>query len=108
LAGEGYRLVEAETGQQALKLAAQQPPDLVVLDLGLPDLDGQEVLRQLRDWLQAPIIILSVRDQEQQKITALDNGADDYLTKPFSTGELLARIRVALRHSARVSPERES
>src|SRR5947209_18971898 len=80
LAGEGYRLVEAETGQQALKLAAQQPPDLVVLDLGLPDADGQDVLRQLREWLQAPIIILSVRDQEQQKIDALDGGADDYLT----------------------------
>jgi two-component system KDP operon response regulator KdpE len=108
LAGAGYRLAEAETGQQAIKLAAQQPPDLVILDLGLPDLDGQEVLRHLREWLQAPIIILSVRDQEDQKITALDNGADDYLTKPFSTGELLARIRVALRHAARVDPERES
>src|SRR5581483_250293 len=108
LSGEGYRLVEAETGRQALKLAAQQPPDLVVLDLGLPDMDGQEVLRQLREWLRAPIIILSVRDQEQEKITALDNGADDYLTKPFSTGELLARIRVALRHAARVGEERES
>jgi two-component system KDP operon response regulator KdpE len=108
LTEEGYRLVEAETGRQAIQLAAQQPPDLVVLDLGLPDMDGQEVLRQLREWLQAPIIILSVRDQEQQKITALDTGADDYLTKPFSTGELLARIRVALRHSARVSAERES
>src|SRR5438270_13799772 len=90
LAGAGYRLIEAETGQQAIKLAAQQPPDLVVLDLGLPDLDGQDVLRQLREWLPVPIIILSVRDQEQQKIMALDNGADDYLTKPFSTGELLA------------------
>src|SRR6266436_822079 len=108
LAGENYRVVEAETGQQAVKLAAQQPPDLVVLDLGLPDLDGQEVLRQLREWLRAPIIILSVRDQEQQKITALDNGANDYLTKPFSTGELLARIRVALRHAARVGAEQES
>lgn len=108
LAGEDYRLVEAENGQQAIKLAAQQPPDLVILDLGLPDLDGQEVLRQLREWLQAPIIILSVRDQEQQKITALDNGADDYLTKPFSTGELLARIRVALRHASRVGAEQES
>lgn len=108
LAGEGYRLVEAETGQQAIKLAAQQPPDLVILDLGLPDLDGQEVLRQLREWLQSPILILSVRDREQQKIAALDNGADDYLTKPFSTGELLARIRVALRHAARVAGERES
>src|SRR5437899_8840458 len=102
LTGDGYRLVEAETGQQGLRLAAQQPPDLVILDLGLPDLDGQEVLRQLREWLHAPVIILSVRDQEQQKVTALDNGADDYLTKPFSTGELLARIRVALRHASDV------
>jgi two-component system, OmpR family, KDP operon response regulator KdpE len=108
LAGEGFRLLEAETGQQAIKLAAQQPPDLVILDLGLPDVDGQEILRQLREWLRAPIIILSVRDQEQQKIMALDNGADDYLTKPFSTGELLARIRVALRHATRVGEDRES
>jgi two-component system KDP operon response regulator KdpE len=103
-----FRLAEAETGGQALRLAAQQPPDLVILDLGLPDMDGQEVLRQLREWLQAPVIILSARDQEQQKVTALDNGADDYLTKPFSTGELLARIRVALRHAARVGNERDS
>lgn len=108
LSGEGYRLAEAETGQQALRAAAQQPPDLVILDLGLPDVDGQEVLRQLREWLRAPIIILSARDQEQQKIQALDHGADDYLTKPFSSGELLARIRVALRHATRVSGERES
>jgi two-component system KDP operon response regulator KdpE len=99
LGGEGYRLVEAETADQGLRLAAQQPPDLVILDLGLPDMDGQEVLRRLREWLRAPIIVLSVRDQEQEKVQALDNGADDYLTKPFSTGELLARIRVALRHS---------
>jgi two-component system KDP operon response regulator KdpE len=108
LTGENYRVVEAETGAQAVKLAAQQPPDIVILDLGLPDLDGQEVLRQLREWLRAPIIILSARDQEQQKITALDSGADDYLTKPFGAGELLARIRVALRHAARVPGERES
>jgi two-component system, OmpR family, KDP operon response regulator KdpE len=99
LGGGGYRLVEAETGDQGLRLAAQQPPDLVILDLGLPDMDGQEVLRRLREWLRAPIIVLSVRDQEREKVQALDNGADDYLTKPFSTGELLARIRVALRHS---------
>ena len=83
-------------------MPSQSPPDLVILDLGLPDMDGQEVLRQLREWLAAPIIVLSARDQEQQKIAALDHGADDYLTKPFSTGELLARIRVALRHAARV------
>jgi len=105
---EDYRVLEADCARDALRLAAQQPPDLVILDLGLPDRDGQEVLRQLRDWLQAPIIILSVRDQEQQKIAALDHGADDYLTKPFSTGELLARIRVALRHAERVRGERES
>jgi two-component system, OmpR family, KDP operon response regulator KdpE len=108
LAAEGYRLVEAETGEQAVRLAAQQPPDLVVLDLGLPDQDGQEVLQRLREWLSAPIIILSARDQEKQKISALDNGADDYLTKPFSTGELLARIRVALRHASRANGERET
>lgn len=108
LAGEGYRLAEADTGQQAIRLAAQQPPDLVILDLGLPDVDGQDILRQLREWLQAPIIVLSARDQEQQKVAALDNGADDYLTKPFSTGELLARIRVALRHAASARGDRES
>src|SRR5262245_50670421 len=108
LASEDYRLVEAETGQQAIRVAAQQPPDLVILDLGLPDVDGQDVLRQLREWLKAPIIILSARDQEKQKVMALDNGADDYLTKPFSTAELLARIRVALRHSAKVGGDVES
>src|SRR6266581_8948835 len=108
LTGNGYHLVEAETGEQGVRLAAQQPPDLVILDLGLPDMDGQEVLRRLREWLRAPIIILSVRDQDQQKIEALDGGADDYLTKPFSTGELLARIRVALRHAARVSADKET
>lgn len=108
LPGETYRLVEAETGKEALRLATQQPPDLVILDLGLPDMDGQDVLRQLREWLHAPIIILSARDQEEQKIAALDGGADDYLTKPFSTGELLARIRVALRHANRVADDRES
>lgn len=101
LASEDYRLVEAETGQQGLRAAVQQPPDLVILDLGLPDIDGQDVLRQLREWLKAPIIILSARDQEKQKVTALDNGADDYLTKPFNTAELMARLRVALRHASK-------
>ncbi len=100
-----YRFVEAETGQQAIRLAAQQPPDLVILDLGLPDMDGLEVLARLREWLVAPILILSARDQEKQKIDALDKGADDYLTKPFSTGELLARIRVALRHAHHGEPK---
>src|SRR4029078_1252071 len=98
LSNAQYQLDEAATADQALKHASQFPPDLVILDLGLPDLDGQEVIRRLREWSAAPIIVLSARDQDQEKITALDNGADDYLTKPFSTGELLARVRVALRH----------
>lgn len=108
LTAEGYRLAEAETGQKAIHTASQQPPDLVILDLGLPDMEGQDVLRQLREWLKAPIIILSARDQEKQKVAALDGGADDYLTKPFSTAELLARIRVALRHAAKANTEAEA
>jgi two-component system, OmpR family, KDP operon response regulator KdpE len=108
LADAGYRVQEAETGEQAIRLAAQQPPDLVVLDLGLPDSDGQEVLKKLREWLKAPIVVLSARDQEAQKIAALDSGADDYLCKPFSTGELLARIRVALRHATPGNVGKES
>ena len=98
LTDAGYRLSEAATGQQALEWAERTPPDLVILDLGLPDIDGQDVLQKLREWLKAPIIILSARNQEAQKVAALDHGADDYLTKPFTPGELLARIRVALRH----------
>jgi two-component system, OmpR family, KDP operon response regulator KdpE len=108
LSGAGYRIEEAGAGEQALALAAQNPPDVVILDLGLPDMDGQEVIRKLRDWLTAPIIVLSVRNQDVQKITALDHGADDYLLKPFSTGELLARIRVALRHTANVQNGNEA
>jgi two-component system KDP operon response regulator KdpE len=81
---------------------------LVILDLGLPDLDGQDVLQRLREWCTAPIIVLSARDQEPQKIKALDHGADDYVTKPFGTGELLARMRTALRHAHRTSPEETS
>ncbi len=108
LTSAGYRLDEASTGRQALQHASQQPPDLVILDLGLPDIDGQEVLKQLREWLAAPVIVFSARDHEQQKITALDHGADDYLTKPFSTGELLARIRAALRHAAPAGSESNS
>lgn len=99
LTAEGYGVVEAETGEAGLNLAARQPPDLVILDLGLPDIDGQEVLRRLREWLSAPILVLSARDQEPQKVEALDNGADDYLTKPFGVGELFARLRTALRHA---------
>lgn len=99
LRGEGYRVVEATTGEEGLQSAISQPPDLVVLDLGLPDRDGQEVLVRLREWFTGPIIVLSARDQETQKIAALDAGADDYVTKPFGVGELLARMRNALRHS---------
>jgi two-component system KDP operon response regulator KdpE len=105
LAAANYQVDEVGTAQQALQHATETPPDLLILDLGLPDMDGQEVLRRLREWLLAPVIVLSARDDEQQKITSLDNGADDYLTKPFSTGELLARVRVALRHANRAGDE---
>jgi two-component system, OmpR family, KDP operon response regulator KdpE len=99
LAGAGFRLAEAISGEEALDRAQRKPPDLVILDLGLPDIDGQQVLQKLREWMKAPVIVLSARSQESHKVVALDNGADDYLTKPFSTAELLARIRVALRHA---------
>lgn len=108
LANEGYRVSEAAEGQEGLRMAASLPPDLVILDLGLPDLDGQVVLQRLREWYTAPIIVLSARDQESQKIQALDHGADDYVTKPFSVGELLARMRTAMRHAHRVGPEATS
>ena len=101
LVDAGYALDEAETAAQGLRLAVSTPPDAVILDLGLPDLDGLEVLKRLRDWYAAPVIVLSARGQERDKVQALDLGADDYLTKPFGVGELLARIRVALRHAAR-------
>lgn len=101
LVGEGFSLVEADSAAAALKAAPREPPDLVVLDLGLPDLDGLEVIRRLREWSVAPIIVLSARGQERDKVSALDAGADDYLTKPFGVGELLARMRAALRRSAR-------
>ncbi len=99
LTAHGYHIFEATTGQEALTAVAQHRPDIVILDLGLPDMDGVEVTRRLREWTAVPIIILSVRDQEQDKIAALDAGADDYLTKPFSVGELLARLRAALRRA---------
>jgi len=102
LSGEGYRLAEAETGQLGLSMAAVQPPDLIILDLGLPDMDGLQIIDELRRWSQVPIIILSARGQEQDKVMALDHGADDYLSKPFGMGELLARLRVALRHQAHI------
>jgi two-component system KDP operon response regulator KdpE len=98
-----YHLVEADTGQIGIQLTASENPDLVLLDLGLPDMDGIEVAKSLREWTQVPIIVLSARGQEQDKVAALDAGADDYLTKPFGTGELLARIRVAIRHAQRAA-----
>jgi two-component system KDP operon response regulator KdpE len=98
----GYRMVEAPTAAQALVEATTRAPDLVLLDLGLPDLDGVEVVRRIREWSRMPIVVVSARGQEQDKVEALDAGADDYLTKPFGTSELLARMRVALRHAARI------
>ena len=100
LGSHGYRLVESDSGRDGVMQAATQQPDLMILDLGLPDVDGMEVIRQVRQWSHMPIIVLSARGQEHQKVEALDAGADDYLTKPFSVGELVARIRVALRHAA--------
>ncbi|OIR05557.1 KDP operon transcriptional regulatory protein KdpE [mine drainage metagenome] len=103
LASEGYQVIEAETGKQGLTEAATRKPDLIILDLGLPDMDGVAVVRGVRAWSAVPVIILSARSQESDKISALDAGADDYLVKPFGVGELLARIRVALRHFSAVN-----
>ncbi len=105
LEANGYRLIDAATGQDGLVQAAQGRPDVVLLDLGLPDLDGVTVLKRLREWSHVPVIVLSVRDREDDKVTALDAGADDYVTKPFATGELLARLRAALRHSQEAGGE---
>ncbi len=107
--GHGYRMAEAATGQEGLTEAAMRNPDVVLLDLGLPDIDGLEVTRRLREWSDIPVIVVSAREQEMDKINALDAGADDYLTKPFGAGELLARIRVAMRHrTAQMSGQKES
>ena len=100
-----YTVLEAATGQEALSMAATGRPDAILLDLGLPDMDGVDLTRRLREWTQIPIIVVSVRDHEEDKITALDAGADDYLTKPFGVGELMARLRVVLRRAS--PPERE-
>ena len=99
LTAQGIVVLEASNGEDALNAAALDHPDVVILDLGLPDLEGIEVTRRLREWTKIPIIILSVREQESDKIAALDAGADDYLTKPFGTGELMARMRAAIRRS---------
>jgi two-component system KDP operon response regulator KdpE len=105
LAAEGYRIVESSLGVEALELARTHNPDMILLDLGLPDVDGMEVTRSIREWSAKPIIVISARGQEDDKIRALDAGADDYLTKPFGTGELLARIRVALRRTNRTGQD---
>ena len=103
---EGYRLVEAQTGRQAMVMIKSRPPDVIILDLGLPDLDGVEIIDSVRAWSKLPIIVLSARTKDFDKVEALDRGADDYLTKPFSVSELHARLRVALRHTALIaSPE---
>jgi two-component system, OmpR family, KDP operon response regulator KdpE len=103
--GNRYTILEAENGGEAIQAAAVNHPDVIILDLGLPDMDGTEVTRRIREWTEVPVIVISVRDSEEDKVAALDAGADDYLTKPFGTSELLARIRVVLRRSNRHEDE---
>src|SRR5438067_8249220 len=105
LEGQGYRLFEATTGADGVVEVSSRQPDVVIIDLGLPDMDGLDVIRRVREWTAVPVIVLSARGQERDKVTALDAGADDYMSKPFGAGELLARIRVALRHTAGASHE---
>jgi two-component system, OmpR family, KDP operon response regulator KdpE len=105
LSANSYKIIEASTGKEGITLAASQQPGLIILDLGLPDMDGLDILKKLREWYLKPVIILSVRSSEEDIVKALDNGANDYLTKPFRTGELLARIRVALRQSQGISDD---
>ncbi len=101
LESHDYRVVEASTGDEAVRQATAYPPDVVLLDLGLPDMDGLAVAKRLREWSAVPILVISARGQEDMKVKALDGGADDYLTKPFGAARLMARLRVALRHAAR-------
>ncbi len=100
-----YKIFEAENGEDALRVAAINRPDVIILDLGLPDMDGTDVTRRLREWTDVPVIVISVRDREEDKVAALDAGADDYLTKPFGAPELMARIRAALRRSTAIKGE---
>ena len=102
LTSHGYHAISANTGTSALSLIASICPDVILLDLGLPDMDGMEIIRQVRTWSDNPIIVVSARTQEEDKVLALDAGADDYLSKPFGTSELLARIRTSLRHSNKI------
>lgn len=108
LTANHFRIQSAVTGELGIAMAVAQPPDLIILDLALPDMDGIEVCKAIREWSRVPIIILSVRDNEEEKVAALDSGADDYLTKPFGIEELLARIRVALRHSEQTLGNKQS
>lgn len=105
LSSNDYKIMEAHTGKEAMLIITSRCPDLILLDLGLPDIDGLEIIKQVRTWASIPIIVLSARTQEQEKVKALDLGADDYLTKPIGTSELLARIRAALRHSNRLNTD---
>ncbi len=105
LSSQGYTVIEQRSGQEGISSVATEKPDVIILDLGLPDIDGVEVTRLLREWTRIPIIVLSVRGSESDKIAALDAGADDYLTKPFGMGELLARLRAALRHAVNIVDE---
>lgn len=107
LDNNGYEAVQARSGAEALSMISSHCPDLVVLDLGLPDMDGLEILKSLRSWSSLPVVVVSARDHEQDKVAALDLGADDYLTKPFGTGELLARVRTAIRHTRTTSTNDE-
>ena len=105
LGAAGFEVIAAATGAEALKAAATQAPDVILLDLGLPDMDGKDVIAELRTWSKVPIVVLSARDRESEKIAALDLGADDYVNKPFGIGELMARLRTALRHAAQSAGE---
>lgn len=104
LTSNGYETLQARSGAEAMTMISSHCPDLVILDLGLPDMDGSEVLRSLRSWSSLPVVVVSARSHENDKVAALDLGADDYLTKPFGTGELLARVRTAIRHTRTTSP----
>jgi two-component system, OmpR family, KDP operon response regulator KdpE len=105
LQAQGFEIVAASSGEEGILQATMVRPDLIILDLGLPDIPGMEVLHRIREWTQIPIVVLTAKDREEDKITALDSGADDYVTKPFGMGELLARMRVALRHNAKSEDE---
>lgn len=104
LSTQGYRTIETDSGREAIEIAATRNPEVIIMDLGLPDIDGLDAIRRIREWTRIPVIVVSARGQEKEKVEALDSGADDYLTKPFSIAELLARVRVAMRHRLQGDP----